>query len=167
MVKFASTNFWAWTPEFALLKLFHSSARQLSTHSHELPTGTQIRNGVLFSFFLLLKRKVLFDERSEKEGKKKKKKGKIPLEVSISSYSRKGECIIPLFSLIQDWGELVRVGFDRKQDKRTDLTALNIETTDSSSSKQFMGESVFTLDSKIYKDFLKVIFIFLPKGFYN
>lgn len=98
---------------------------------------------------------------------KKENKGKIPLEVSISSYSRKGECIIPLFSLIQDWGELVRVGFDRKQDKRTYLTALNIETTDSSSSKQFMGESVFTLDSKIYKDFLKVIFIFLPKGFYN
>ena len=117
-------------------------------------------------FFLRLKRKVLLMKEKKKK-EKKEKKGKILLEVSISSYSRKGECIIPLFSLIQDWGELVRVGFDRKQDKRTDLTALNIETTDSSSSKQFMGESVFTLDSKIYKDFLKVIFIFLPKGFYN
>lgn len=60
----------------------------------------------------------------------------------------------------------MRVGFDRKQDKRINFTALNTETTDASSSKQFMGESVFTLDSKIYKDFLKAIFIFLPKRFY-
>lgn len=67
MVKFASTNFWSWTPEFALLQLFHSVQDNWALTI--MNCLLEPKSGMVFSFIFWKERCSLM-----KEARKKKKR---------------------------------------------------------------------------------------------